>query len=163
LYEIAAWLAIAAPALSGRHAFELGNVGWWLVGVAGAAVRLGIASESVRFGPEGVSWRTLFVNHRIGWNEITSIEVVARPMNIRIVRGLRTAVSPCLVIERGTNAAPVEVIPSLWVPMMRLGEFISAARLISPSDWSATESTGHASDHRPSGKRVGRPIRARDR
>ena len=163
LYEVAAWIAIVALMFAGRRPFASEDIGLWLVGAIGVAVRLSIATEFVRCDAAGVRWRTLFVTHRVAWNEITNIEVAARPMHIRFLRGMRTAVSPCLVIQRGDAAPPLYVVPSLLVPLVRLGEFISAARLMSPSDWSVSDGAesgrrGRA-QRRPSGKRVGRPTR----
>lgn len=163
LYEVAAWIAIVALVFAGRRPFASEDFGLWLMGAVGAAVRLSIATEFVRCDAAGVRWRTLFVTHRIGWDEITTIEVAARPMNIRFLRGMRTAVSPCLVIQRGKGAPPWYVVPSLLVPLVQLGEFISAARLMSPSDWSVSDPADGGrparAQRRPSGKRVGRPTR----
>lgn len=166
LYEIAAWVPIAALMFGARHGVASEDYGLWLAGAVGAVVRLAIASEFVRCDNAGVSWRSLFVTHQVGWDEITSIEVAARPMKIPF-RGFRGAVSTCLVIERGTGTPPLYVIPSLLVPLVRLGEFISAARLMCPSDWSLSDQPGGGrgarGNRRPSGSRVGRPTRPRER
>ena len=166
LYEIVAWIPIVALLFGGRHAVASGDYGLWLAGAVGAVVRLAIASEFVRCDSVGVSWRWLFVTHQVGWDEITSIEVAARPMKI-LFRGFKGVVSTCLVIERGTGAPPLYVIPSLLAPLVRLGEFISAARVMCPSDWSLSDQPGGGrgarGNRRPSASRVGRPTRPRRR
>lgn len=163
LYEIAAWIGIVALVVGSRHGIGSGGLGLWCAGVAGAVVRLAIAIEYVRCDRAGVTWRTLFVTHRVGWAEITNVEVAPRPLRMAF-RGTRGAMSPCLVIERRTEPVPVFVHPSLLVSMPRLAEFVAAARLISPSDWTLADEAGHGNgSHHPSGKRVGRPTRQRRR
>lgn len=103
------------------------------------------------------------MTRHVSWGAVISIEVAARPMKIPF-RGFKGVVSTCLVIERGAGLPPLYVIPSLLVALVRLGEFISAARLMSPSDGSLSDEAGGGrgarGDRRPSGSRVGRPTRA---
>lgn len=164
LYEIAAWIAVIALVVGARDGIGSGGLGLWFVGVAGAVVRLAIAIEYVRCDRAGVTWRTLFVTHRVSWSEIGNIEVVPRPLSLPF-RGTRGALSTILVIERRTEPRQVYVHPSLLVSMPHLGEFVAAARLMSPSDWTLSDEDGARSGggHHPSGKRVGRPTRQRRR
>lgn len=155
VYEIAAWIAVVAFIVGSSGGVGSGGLGLWIVGVAGAVIRLAIAVEYVRCDATGITWRSLFVTHQVGWAEITNLDVSARPMRLP-VRGTRGAMTTCLTIERGAGTPLVYVNPSLLVPLARLGDFVAAARLMSPKDWSEPEDQAA---HRPSGKRVGRPTR----
>jgi hypothetical protein len=158
VHEIAAWVAIVA-AVVGAYDASAGERFWLvLLGTAGVAVRLAIATESVRVDETGVTWRSVFVTYHLGWPEITLIEVAARGMRVRSLRGGPLVTSLCLAIERGPDLPPLYVTPSVWVPLVRQGEFVARARIASPNEWTVQgqDKPGH---HRGSGKRVGRPIR----
>ena len=153
VHEFVAWIAIVVLALSVRAP---ANFGVLLFGAAGVVVRLAIATEWVRCDVAGVTWRSLFVTHSVSWDEVASIDVAARQMSLRFTRPNYSAMSPCLTIERVAGSPPMSITPSIWTSVIDQGEFIAAARLISPTEW-ALEAADN-SGHRPSGKRVGHPI-----
>ena len=136
-YEIAAWAAIVVFVVRASDGFALDNDSVLVVsfGAIGVAIRAAIASERVRCDASGVAWRSTFVTFRVGWDEITSMEIAARPMRSWLFRGGTVVVALCLRIERGTQQRPLFVTPAMWVSMTRQAEFIAAARLISPADW----------------------------
>jgi hypothetical protein len=156
LHEIAAWAAIVAAVYGIRDGAAKENAALVLLGAVGVMVRLVIATESVRYDETGVTWRSLFVTYHLAWHEITSMEVVARAVRLRLLRGGASATTLCLAIERGPDLPPLYVTPSVWVPLVRQGEFLAAARLMSPHEWTVP-GQDHPGHHRGSGKRVGRP------
>lgn len=150
------------------------GVDLFVLGAAALIFRLAIATEWVRCDATGISWRSYLFTHRIPWDQVIMMGIAPR----RFGRGRYSWASMCIEIDRPTGP-PVRVTPSAWVPMMRQGEFIAAARLISPIDWSLLEPSEDASGNgggtagrfdraiestrrrRASGKRVGQPIARR--
>lgn len=144
-------------------AFADNDFGLVFLGIVGVVVRLAIATESVRCSESGVRWRSLFASYEIPWGDIANIDVGARDMRLLVISGRFSSVAPCICIERTQDQAPLWITPSVWTSLTRQGEFIAAARLISPADWSLTDGTTgtrtSGTPHNPSGKRVGRPTR----
>jgi hypothetical protein len=150
MYEFAAWGGLVALYYEGS--------GWLVLAAIGVAVRLAIATESVRCDVFGLHWRTCIARHRVAWDDIAAIVITPRKLRVGIIRGRPEIYVQCLRVERTGDRPPLWVTPSVWTPVMRQGEFVNAAMLIGPAEWGAFERRA-PNGRRPSGKRVGRPAR----
>ncbi len=163
LYEFAAWCGVLVLAYDLWRGVGESQIVLLLLGVLGGVVRVAIATESVRCDESGVSWRSVFATYRVRWDDIATIEVAAKHMRIGFIRGHPNATAPCVSIVRTGDQSSLWVTPSVWTSLARQGEFVAAARLISPTDWSSPDEFSDRRTarpgHRPSGKRVGRPTR----
>ncbi len=164
LFDFVIWGLLAWSVAESRHGVhDVGDVGLVLLGVACLAWRIAIATEWVRCDSDGVSWRSMLAVHSVPWEQVAGVGVGARPMRLPISRR-RDLLVQCLQIDVGEGGRSRWVTPSIWVPIMRQAEFIAAARLASPVDWSQHESpTSPRSHPGRSGKRVGRPSSRADR
>jgi hypothetical protein len=171
--EWLAWFAILIGVLTVHDRLDVGqDLAPVVFGLAGLAGRLAIATEWVRCDATGVSWRSVFVTRRVPWEQIASMEIgwtrrpFAFPGSI-----YRRPSFQCIEIVPIDGGLPWQLLPSVWVPVMHQVELISAARLISPIDWSLldlpdggqtrssrVEHATTAARSPGSGKRVGRPV-----
>ncbi|HAP77892.1 MAG TPA: hypothetical protein DCR14_17640 [Acidimicrobiaceae bacterium] len=153
-----AWLLLATMGWT-LIAGEGGDATWLVAVVFALALlfRVLTFAEYATADATALRWRSLAASHHHPWHEVQLVELDAKWLYAG--RGGGRTPMPCIRVHL-RNGRSFWMLASLGCSVTDIGEFIAAARLLSPYEWSVPGDLlvhSPAGRRQPSGSRVGQP------